>query len=84
MCMQPVLDPASEDATLTWGALSAQQLDADFQLLAWTGARQNSQLNDSAIPTVPQMFMQLVAGDNDTLRNGSDAWSPQVTHMGST
>ena len=73
-----MLDPASEDATLSWGAVAAQQLDADFEILAWAGAKQNQ--NGSTTPTVPQLFTQLIAGDNSTIGDAvaKASWSPQV------
>ena len=79
-CVQEVLDPSTEDATQSWGAIIAQHASADLEIVAWTGAEQNPVPGGGPIhpgtPTCPQMFTQLVAGSNSSQPDFS--WVPQV------
>lgn len=78
--------PETQDATQTWGALVAQHFKADYEILAWSGAFQNpgelpdpSVIGTGRLPTIPQLFLQQVAGDNTSRWNvSSDDWLPQV------
>lgn len=82
-----VLNPDTEDATRTFGALVADYFDADHQILAWSGAAQNPYPSDQAellesvtTPTVPQLFSQLIAGNMSSVIANTSAWVPQVLH----
>ena len=74
--VQSGLNPTDEDATLTWGAVAAGQLSAEYQLLAWTGAQNVPMVGR---PLIPILFSQLIAGDNSTAGAYVGSWSPQVS-----
>lgn len=83
-----VLNPDTEDATRTFGALVADYFDADHQILAWSGAAQNPYPSDQAellesvtTPTVPQLFSQLIAGNMSSVIANTSAWVPQIVIM---
>ena len=87
-----MLDPATEDATRSWGALVAQHLVADYQIIAWTGAKQDpyplgqkhmlemimAQILNESTPTVPQLFNQQIAGNSSSQIEDFTQWIPQV------
>ena len=79
-----VLDPATEDATRSFGQLVADAFQADHQLLAWSGATQSDEPSNytaatAATPTIPQLFGEEIAGDKSSTNVNFSAWEPQAS-----
>ena len=80
--------PKYQDASRTWGALTAAEFTADLELLAWSGSGVNTySLVEVGFPSaewpalepkITDLFEQVVAGDNSTLMSDFGTWVPQV------
>lgn len=89
----PELD--SQNAAISWGALTAQHFAADYQVIAWSGAglvtyAHSKELTaeqpdvplsvaQNVYPTDVELFSRQVAADNSTTVSNYSTWVPQVT-----
>lgn len=81
----------TEDASMSWGPLTAVNFTADYQVIAWSGSALAREPNDH--PDLPQgvaqelspsdieLFGRQVAGNKSLLVDDHSAWIPQVCSL---
>ena len=85
----PELD--SQNAAISWGPLTAANFQADYEVIAWSGAGVGTfsvgELVDATLPTwvgenqYPtdgELFVRQVAADNTSMVSNFSSWVPQV------
>lgn len=92
------INAINEDVTASYGGLVADFFKADYQVLAWGGGAlfpravaNASNLTQIAgpvlphqLPSIPQLFQQLVAGDDSSRQFNLSFWIPQVSQPATT
>ena len=74
-----------QDSTQSWGVISAQQFEAEYQIIAWSGAGQSTNstalsrgIPENAYPTIPELFARQVASDSMSAEASFSNFIPQV------
>lgn len=83
----------TEDATLSWGPLTAANFTADYQIIAWSGAalardsvdhpELPREVAQELTPSDIELFGRQVAANRSWLVGNYSAWVPQVVVIGS-
>ncbi|DBA74311.1 TPA: hypothetical protein ACH3X1_011086 [Trebouxia sp. C0004] len=86
----PELD--SQNAAVSWGPLTAANFQADYEVIAWSGAGVGTfsvpesnvdatlptWIGESQYPTDGEIFLRQVAADNTSMVSNFSSWVPQV------
>ena len=86
----PELD--SQNAAIAWGPLTAANFQADYEVIAWSGAGVGTfsvpesnvdatlptWIGESQYPTDGEIFLRQVAADNTSMVSNFSSWVPQV------
>lgn len=86
----PELD--SQNAAISWGPLTAANFQADYEVIAWSGAGVGTfsvpesnvdatlptWVGESQYPTDGEIFLRQVAADNTSMVSNFSSWVPQV------
>lgn len=69
---------AVEDNPLTYEALAANALNADYNVIAWSGKGVVRNIDDTASPLIPELWTRYGANDADNSYTFPSSWMPQA------